>query len=208
MTALMVARALGRLGAAPEVVDLILRLTTLDDHLVQGAPSSAGLADLVLLDLDQRVYGAARALCVVITRWSDDVAFSGDDREAVETIARMYAEGLTELGLRSRRTGTMHYGAKFLRFNLNSRPSIPRAYRRKVEGEVYRASRYGCTREEWDRISGKVSRLKQLHPRQAKRLRSRLGSRPKTRERVPNGEDAHAGAIEVPVVKKNQRIWD
>jgi RNA-directed DNA polymerase len=160
-------------------VDLILRLTTLDGHLVQGAPSSAGLADLVLLDPDQRVHAEAERLGVPVARWVDDVAFSGDDRRAVESVVELYASGLSELGLRSRRTGTMHHSATFLGFNLGSRPSIPKAYRRKLEGEVYRASRHGCTPEEWDRISSKVSRLTHLHPRQAKRLRSRLGSRPK-----------------------------
>ena len=47
------------------------------DHLPQGAPTSPALANLVARRLDVRLAGLARAHGCVVTRYADDLAFSG-----------------------------------------------------------------------------------------------------------------------------------
>src|SRR5690606_4445867 len=46
---------------------------------VQGAPTSPGLCNAVLMRLDRRLAGLARKFDFVYSRYADDLTFSGDD---------------------------------------------------------------------------------------------------------------------------------
>lgn len=61
-----------------ECVSLLLRLTTLDGALPQGAPTSSALADLVNIELDEKLLGLARTNRARYGRFVDDLVFSGD----------------------------------------------------------------------------------------------------------------------------------
>ncbi|MCE7874959.1 RNA-directed DNA polymerase [bacterium CPR1] len=47
-------------------------------HSVQGAPTSPGLSNALVLRMDRRLTGLARKFGFVYTRYADDLAFSGD----------------------------------------------------------------------------------------------------------------------------------
>ena len=53
-------------------------MCTLDDHLVQGAPTSAYISNLVMKSFDEEVGKFADAKNIDYTRYSDDMTFSGD----------------------------------------------------------------------------------------------------------------------------------
>lgn len=55
-------------------------------HLVQGAPTSPTLANLVAWQLDRRLGGLAARRGFTYTRYADDLVFSGDDETAVRTL--------------------------------------------------------------------------------------------------------------------------
>ena len=48
---------------------------------VQGAPTSPGLCNAILLRLDRRLPGLARKHGFAYTRYADDLTFSGNDRQ-------------------------------------------------------------------------------------------------------------------------------
>jgi hypothetical protein len=187
-----VAAALDRLGADPEVREIVLGLTTLNGRLVQGAPTSPGLADLILSDVDASVFNAAQERGVFISRWSDDVGVSGDDRDAVEAVAGLYEAGLARLDLRWRRTDALplNLRRKFLGFYVNSRLSVPGSYRKKLMSAVRSASHFGCTPARRESLLGKISYIAPFHRDEAARLRAALRREPRTLQQVGDEADA------------------
>lgn len=57
---------------------LLANLCTLNDHLVQGAPTSAYISNLVMRDFDENVGRFAEKFGISYTRYSDDMTFSGN----------------------------------------------------------------------------------------------------------------------------------
>lgn len=86
---------------------LLTRLTTLCGHLPQGAPTSGALANLILAPLDVMLEDLAAHLGLVVTRYVDNIDFSGRrSREAIlPTIAK-----LQEMGFAVRRSKVQHSG--------------------------------------------------------------------------------------------------
>lgn len=68
------------LDLSPLELRFLTRLTTLNDCLPQGAPTSPYIANIVCRHLDQRLAGLARSLGGDYTRYADDLTLSGDQR--------------------------------------------------------------------------------------------------------------------------------
>jgi reverse transcriptase-like protein len=56
---------------------------------VQGAPTSPGLCNAILLRLDRRLSGLARKHGFAYTRYADDLSFSGDDAARVSKLMKL-----------------------------------------------------------------------------------------------------------------------
>ena len=67
------------LGCSDEISGLLTRLTTVERHLPQGAPTSTLLANLVLHMSDGEIRHACTRKGITYTSWVDDLAFSGMD---------------------------------------------------------------------------------------------------------------------------------
>ena len=50
---------------------------------VQGAPTSPGLCNAILMRMDRRLSGLAQRYDCSYTRYADDLTFSGDDTDAI-----------------------------------------------------------------------------------------------------------------------------
>lgn len=72
-----VSSALTGLGYSPEAADLITRLTTLNGFLPQGSPASPPLSNLCFQDVDTAIAGLAVEYGCNLTRFADDISFSG-----------------------------------------------------------------------------------------------------------------------------------
>ena len=78
------------------------RLTTIDDQLPQGSPTSPSLANLVLATtVDGPLLAAATELGVRFTRYVDDITLSGDQPQPLIQVA---ARLLSRQGLRIHRS--------------------------------------------------------------------------------------------------------
>lgn len=125
------------IGWDREAARILTRLTTVDDGLPAGAPTSPRLANLVNVRLDARLEGLARANGATYTRYADDLTFSfAEDRPpAIRQVIRATKRFLGHDGY------VLHEGRK-LRIRrgherqivtglvVNSRPALPRERRR------------------------------------------------------------------------------
>jgi len=75
-------------------------------HCVQGAPTSPGVCNSVLLTLDHRLAGLARRFGFAYSRYADDLTFSGDDEAAVHGLIRIAGSILRDEGFQANRAKT------------------------------------------------------------------------------------------------------
>lgn len=64
------------IGWNQEAAELVTKLTTYNNHLPQGAPTSPRLANLVNYPMDVRLARLAEKIGAVYTRYADDITFS------------------------------------------------------------------------------------------------------------------------------------
>lgn len=128
-------------------MDEIVRLTTLEGTLPQGAPTSPHLANLALFEFDEQLTRLCNRLGARYTRYADDITVSAADEQALEIAEGAIRAGLSELGL-------VQHLAKTRRFGPNTRKLVtgldvsadtirpPRSYRKKVEALVRMCENY------------------------------------------------------------------
>lgn len=87
--------ALVRVGFENQAAWLVTRLTTVNNELPQGAPTSPALLNAVLVDFDRKVSSVAHKNGLAFTRYYDDLFLSGGGRtprfaRVVENILRAH----------------------------------------------------------------------------------------------------------------------
>lgn len=65
-----------KIGWGGDAADLLVRLTTYQQGLPQGAPTSPRLSNLVNYGLDSRLFALGLTLGAMYTRYADDITFS------------------------------------------------------------------------------------------------------------------------------------
>lgn len=91
----VVVDALRCLGFSALSADLISKLTCLDGALAQGAPSSPVLSNICFQKMDEELISVASAFGIRLSRYADDVVFSGTGdfpAEVESKIAAMFAK--------------------------------------------------------------------------------------------------------------------
>ena len=149
MTNAMVFRVFrGTLGLGDALAHLLTRLTTLDGHLPQGAPTSGALANLILSPVDPVLENIAADLHLVVTRYVDNIDFSGiRAREAIlPAIAalqhawdsQLVEKGIRNAGYRSPHivTGQLQVNGRIARLPRNKRANV-RANADELENRRY-----------------------------------------------------------------------
>jgi hypothetical protein len=139
---------------------------------VQGAPTSPGLCNAVLMRLDRRVAGLARKHGFTYTRYADDLTLSGDERSKIKLLITVAARIAREEGFRLNRqkTRVLRKGQRqrVTGVIVNDQAGLSRVERRRLRARIHqlRADDEQARR----RIQGKIAYLKMLNPEQAKPL--------------------------------------
>ena len=137
-----------------EATDLLVRLTTVDGGLPQGAPTSPALADRVNLRLDHRLEGFARVTGARYGRYADDLTFSleRDDARAIHDLIRFTDKVLRESGYRMHRERKLHVRRSHERqvvsglvVNGNGPPRLPRERRHWLRAVEHRLATTGTS---------------------------------------------------------------
>ena len=137
-----------------EALEVLLRLTTLDGALPQGAPTSPAIANLVNLRLDHRLNGFARRHAARYSRYADDITFSlpTDDGLAVHALIRFTDKVVSESGYRMHRQRKLHVRRSHERqlvgglvVNGAGAPRLPRERRRWLRAVEHRHATGGSS---------------------------------------------------------------
>lgn len=144
-------------------------------HAVQGAPTSPGLANAIVLRLDRRLAGLAKAHGFTYTRYADDLAFSGDSVETARKLVKRAESVVRQEGFRVKheKTRVMPQSApqRIAGVTVNAAPGWSRKQRRLLRAELHRARQSGAQDATlWQRLRGKLAFVRMLNPAQAARL--------------------------------------
>jgi RNA-directed DNA polymerase len=174
-----------QLGFGRDVAALITRLVTHRGQLVQGAPTSALLANLLLrAPVDEPVSAEAARRGLVYTRYLDDIAVSGDDpRPLINTVGK----ALSRVGLRMHRHKPRSRAKSKFRISRRSErqevtglvvnghkaPTISKQKRSEIRAAINQIRHLDNEKEREKAIKsvqGRITHVRQFHPRDADRL--------------------------------------
>jgi len=162
-----------------------------DPHLPQGSPTSPALANLAAWRLDRRLSALAAGFNATMTRYADDLAFSGGE-ELEKTlrflIPRVAAIALEEgFRVNHRKTRVMRQGRRqsLCGVVLNDTANVPRRERDRLRAILFNVARFGLDSQNREgrpdfrqHLAGRAAWAVSLNPSAAKRLFSRTVSRP------------------------------
>ena len=163
---------------------LLTKLTTSRGHLPQGAPTSGALANLILSPIDVDLERAAAEFGLTITRYVDNIDFSGQrTRDAFLPIVA----SIQSLGLAVKRCKVFNASRQRVQIVTGRTVSghilrLPRGKRANVRASVHEL--LCCRRDgvpiqdkQINRIRGRLNYLPtQGHPKEARDLASRLAA--------------------------------
>jgi RNA-directed DNA polymerase len=148
-------------------------------HCVQGAPTSPGLCNALVLRLDRRLAGLARKRGLAYTRYADDLTFSGEfSREDAHRIRTMVVRIVGEAGfmVNQEKTKLMGKGSRqtVIGVVVNQVLGLSRRERRKLRAAQHQLHNLedGSRVEQERCLTGKLAYLAMLNPQQALKLRS------------------------------------
>ena len=155
-------------------------------HCVQGAPTSPGLCNALLLRLDHRLAGFSKKRGLHYTRYADDLSFSGDlDRNAAGKFCSVVERIVSEEGfvINGDKTRWMGQGGRqtVTGVVVNRALGLSRQERRRLRAMGHRMrSRKEIPAGFQAKFQGKVAYLSMLNSQQAEPLRKMQEGRGKT----------------------------
>jgi hypothetical protein len=112
-------------------------------HCVQGAPTSPGLCNALVLRLDRRLAGLAKKHGLTYTRYADDLSFSGDLDRAMANRIRLVATRIVQaegFQINTDKTQFMSRGTRQIVTGVvvNKVLGLPRKERRRLRAMAHR----------------------------------------------------------------------
>src|SRR5215470_5225661 len=151
---------------------------------VQGAPTSPGICNAILLRLDHRLAGLARKHGFTYTRYADDLAFSGNDKSKIAKLLKLVPTivGAEGFAINAEKTRILRAGRRqaVTGVIVNKAMGLSRQERRKLRAALHRqktkAVDPAIAAGERLRLMGKLAYLAMLNKAQATALGWRKAS--------------------------------
>lgn len=142
---------------------------------VQGAPTSPGLCNAVLLKLDHRLTGLARKHGFAYTRYADDLTFSGDDLGKITLFLKLVPKLVAEEGfaINAEKTRVMRAASRqtVAGVVVNKDMGLSRKTRRKLRAAIHNeATQPSGDVQLQNRLHGFLAYLYMLNPSQAEAM--------------------------------------
>jgi RNA-directed DNA polymerase len=186
-----------KLGMRSGGASAIAALCTLDGRLPLGLHASPILANLACLDLDEKLATLAQTCGASVTRYADDLAFSGDAVPSLDQIVEvLHQEGfdISKSKCRLTKPGQAHY-VTGLSIS-DAVPRLPRPMKRRMRQELYFARKYGLvshlgkrndisTQSGVNRMDGTLNYFNAVEPSLAGKLKAQWAVLLKNEKRGP-----------------------
>jgi retron-type reverse transcriptase len=134
------------LGYSFNISLILAKLCTLNDELPQGAPTSPSLSNIVSKLMDKRLTALSFSNNLQYTRYSDDIAFSGDyisnqfKEKVFEVIVSCgFIVNKEKSFLSYKKSKRVLVGLNILENNLR----LPRKFKKQLKQEVYYIEKFG-----------------------------------------------------------------
>ena len=143
-------------------------------YCVQGAPTSPGLCNALLLRMDRRLAGVAQKWGFVYTRYADDLSFSGPDSESVQGLRSQVMRIIQDEGfvINKSKTRLLRQGQRqeVTGVVVNDEAGLSRQDRRRLRAALHRQAQGQLDANAQIRLRGKLAYLKMLNPGQYQAL--------------------------------------
>jgi RNA-directed DNA polymerase len=173
----MVRAIFQELGFGPEATGLLTKLTTWENELPQGVPTSSALANLALSRVDMRITKLKNEYGFDYSRWVDDLTFSGGVR--LLKFRRLLQKIIEAEGFRVKAEKTETELAKdrqtVTNFVVNAKVNLAREKRSAIKKEVMNAHSVGA--ELSASLAGKMYWLRSVNPDVGERLVKRIAGK-------------------------------
>jgi RNA-directed DNA polymerase len=128
------------------VAEALSQFVTINGALPLGLPPSPLLANIVCLDLDEKLNKLANDYDCIYTRYADDITISGEinvpSKNEIKEILESEGFSLSERKFRLTKRGQAHYvtGLSVTDANL---PRAPRSMKKRLRQELFYCQKYG-----------------------------------------------------------------
>lgn len=156
-------------------------------HLIQGAPTSPMMANILAYRLDGRLTGLAKSHGFAYTRYADDLTFSGDNLDSTLRILDVAQRIIDDEGfaVNPAKTRLVRRSSRQVVTGVvvNDHLSAPRDVRRTLRAILNNAQRTGLVAQNRDHrpdfrayVRGLIGYISEINPTQAAALMSQLDS--------------------------------
>ena len=132
-------------GFSDRICGLLAHLTTYEDYLPQGSPTSPYLSNLVLRDFDYKIGKWCDKNNINYTRYSDDMTFSMNVYN--KDLIRFVRKNLSKYGLELNNDKICLVKSssrqKITGIVVNDKVQVDSEYRKKIRQELYYINKYG-----------------------------------------------------------------
>ena len=154
-----------------------------EPFLVQGAPTSPGLANIICNRMDKRIMGLANKHGFNYSRYADDMTFSADEKDRLPKVSFIRKIVETEgFHLKEEKTELLHDGNRQIVTGLlvDDHVRVPGRYKKDIKRHIHFCLKYGG-REHFHRIApgkafgrewlaGRIRYVHSVEPETAKKL--------------------------------------
>lgn len=134
------------LGYTKQVAHLLAKLCTNSENVLpQGAPTSPGISNIVLLKLDKRLSELAKKSNCCYTRYADDITFSG--AKSIKSLLPLICSIVEEEGYQiNRKKIRLQYSnqrQEVTGLTVNKKVSLSKSTLKEIENAIYYCQKYG-----------------------------------------------------------------
>lgn len=154
-----------------------------EPFLVQGAPTSPGLANIICNRMDKRMMGLANKHGFTYSRYADDITFSADNKDRLPKVSMIRKIVETEgFHLNEEKIELLHEGNRQIVTGLlvDNHVRVPGRYKKDIKRHIHFCLKYGG-REHFHRIApgkafgkewlaGRIRYIHSVEPETAKKL--------------------------------------
>jgi RNA-directed DNA polymerase len=173
-----------KMGCSDAVAMLLTQLTTYENQLPQGPPTSPDIANQILTPMVRRIDGVCREHGLTLSAVGDDIFVSGRGRAASVNNLLLHIVENEGYPLNHEKSGVSKAGERKIitGISVSTKINIPKDYYKKVRAILHRATTCGfhnlfpglSGRRAQYRLRGMIAHIRRLNQNKGDRLREKF----------------------------------